>query len=117
MRTRNRSEKDNYLFLGSITPKVPAKEEKASKEQGRHEKVANHFNFQNRYGDNPRRNFSAALACAFNSANCVKYIFSFVLYNVYTSLIKHLHAFYSFFKVFNLRKIKSVHNIRKRMLL
>jgi len=83
MRTRNRSEKDNYLFLGSITPKVPAKEEKASKKQGRHEKAANHFNFQNRYGDNPRRNFSAALACAFNSANCAKDIFSFVLYNAY----------------------------------
>lgn len=29
---------DNYLFLGSITPKVLAKEEKASKEHGRHER-------------------------------------------------------------------------------
>lgn len=32
MRARSRSEKDNYLFLGSITPKVLAKEEKARKE-------------------------------------------------------------------------------------
>lgn len=54
MRTRSRSEKDNYLFLGSITPKVPVKEEKASKEHGRHEEAANHFNFQNRYGNNSR---------------------------------------------------------------
>jgi hypothetical protein len=70
VRARSRSETDNYLFLGSITPKVPTKEEKATKEHGRHEAVANHFNFQNRYSRNPRAGkFSVlALACAFKVA-------------------------------------------------
>lgn len=55
MQAQNRSERRIIIYFSALLPKygstskVLAKEEKASKENGRYEEAANHFNFQNRY--------------------------------------------------------------------
>lgn len=107
MRTRSRSEKDNYLFLGSITPKVPAKEEKARKQREagtRRQQITLIFKIV--IAITPLKLFSCTLACAFKQLRklCERYFRS--CYNVYTSLITFVSLF--FFKARFTSSIKAL---------
>lgn len=101
MRTRSRSEKDNYLFLGSITSKVPAKEEKASKEHEagtRRQQITLIFKIV--MAITPGETFQLHSRVLLSSgANCAKDIFVRVITFV-RNLITFVFFFYARFIIF-----------------